>query len=192
MDDVVTAALDLLDEVGADAVSLRAVANRLGVRMNTVLWHAKSRADLQELMADAIVAGISTQALPADPPQRAEEIVARFRVALLARRDGARVVTGTFAARPGTLRFAELLVASLVEGGLDEREAAWTLWSLVYFTLGLVAEEQAAAEQGRVAEQLVGELAGGAYPTLSAVRNYLTGDFEERFRYGVRQFLPRH
>ncbi len=98
-------------------MSLRAVANRLGVRMNTVLWHAKSRADLQELMADAIVAGISTQALPADPPQRAEEIVARFRVALLARRDGARVVTGTFAARPGTLRFAELLVASLSRVG---------------------------------------------------------------------------
>ncbi len=60
VNDVVTAALDLLEEMGAEGVSMRAVAKRLDVRMNTVLGHAKSPIDLQELMADAIVARIAT------------------------------------------------------------------------------------------------------------------------------------
>ncbi|MFJ9593976.1 TetR/AcrR family transcriptional regulator [Streptomyces virginiae] len=48
-------ALELLDERGAEGVSVRGVADRRGVRMNTVLRHTKSKARLLELMADAIV-----------------------------------------------------------------------------------------------------------------------------------------
>ncbi|CAN3978169.1 hypothetical protein KPATCC21470_0792 [Kitasatospora purpeofusca] len=46
-------ALDLLDDQGLDALSTRAVADRLGVRMNTVLRHVKTKARLLELTADA-------------------------------------------------------------------------------------------------------------------------------------------
>ena len=64
--DVVRTAIEILDERGAEAVSMRAIAQKLDVRMNTVLWHVKTKARLEELMADAIVGGVSLDGLPQD------------------------------------------------------------------------------------------------------------------------------
>nr|WP_245690689.1 hypothetical protein [Sinosporangium album] len=40
-------------------MSTRAVADRLAVRMNTVLWHVKTKTRLLELMADAISTAVT-------------------------------------------------------------------------------------------------------------------------------------
>ena len=182
--DVVRIALEILDERGAAAVSMRTIAERLGVRMNTVLWHAKSKARLLELMADAIVGGASLDGLPEHWRERAAELARRYRAALLAHRDGAAVVAGTYAAEPATLDFAEALVAALLDGGLPERDAAWTSWSLVYFVLGLTQEEQALP--GRFTR----ELDVGQRPALRRVAPALTEEsFEERFDFGVARLL---
>jgi TetR/AcrR family transcriptional regulator, tetracycline repressor protein len=183
--DVVRAAVEILDEQGAAAVSVRAVAQRLGVRMNTVLWHTKSRARLGELMADAIVSGVELAGLPEDWHDRAAELVRRYRGALLGHRDGASVVAGTYAAEPATLDVAEALIGALLAGGLPEREAAWTAWSLVYFVLGLTMEEQAAPER------FTRDLEVGDRPALRQVLPVLVeGSFDERFEYGIARLLP--
>ncbi|MCX2947896.1 TetR/AcrR family transcriptional regulator C-terminal domain-containing protein [Lentzea sp. NEAU-D7] len=181
--DVVRTALEILDELGAEAVSMRAIAQRLDVRMNTVLWHVKSKARLEELMADAIVAGVSLDDLPRHWRERAAEIARRYRHALLAHRDGAAVVAGTYAAEPATLDTAEALVAALLDGGLSEREAAWTCWSLIYFVLGLAQEEQALPRgpQG---------LDVGERSALRRVLPFLREEsFDERFEFGVAKLL---
>ncbi|MEU0873848.1 TetR/AcrR family transcriptional regulator C-terminal domain-containing protein [Nocardia brasiliensis] len=184
--DVVRTALEILDEQGVGAVSMRAIAGRLGVRMNTVLWHAKSKARLGELLADAIVAGVSLEGLPEDWCERATEIARRYRRALLAHRDGAAVVTGTYAAEPATLDMSEALVAALLDGGLPPREAAWTCWGIVYFTLGLCQEEQALPDRS------VHHLEVGQRPALRRVVAALTDDaFDERFEFGVARLLGR-
>ena len=181
--DVVRAALEILDERGAEAVSMRAIAQKLDVRMNTVLWHVKTKARLEELMADAIVAGVSLDGLPEHWRDRAAEIARRYRQALLAHRDGAAVVAGTYAAEPSTLDTAEALVAALLEGGLSARDAAWTCWSTIYFVLGLAQEEQALpAGQG--------DLAVGERPALRRVLPFLAEQsFDERFEFGVAKLL---
>ncbi|KOY53236.1 TetR/AcrR family transcriptional regulator C-terminal domain-containing protein [Streptomyces sp. XY332] len=181
---VVRAALELLDDRGAEAVSIRGVADRLGVRMNTVLWHAKSKARLLELMADAIVAEVSLADLPGQWQERVRELARRYRRALLSHRDGAVIVAGTHAAEPGTLSFADTMVEALLSGGLDERAAAWTCWTIVYFVLGLAQEEQTAARAD--GDDLVDALAPGGYPALSRVVAHLRdASFDERFEYGL-------
>jgi TetR/AcrR family tetracycline transcriptional repressor len=180
---VVRVALEILNEHGADAVSMRAIAERLGVRMNTVVWHVKSKARLLELLADGIVSGVVLQDLPDQWQDRAAEIARRYRGALLAHRDGAAVVAGTYAAEPATLAVAEALVSALLEGGLSEREAAWTCWSIVYLTIGLTQEEQALP--GREQDLDVGER-----PALRRVLPHLaSASFDERFEYGVYRLL---
>ncbi|GIF13336.1 TetR family transcriptional regulator [Actinoplanes teichomyceticus] len=178
------AALAVLDEQGAAAVSMRAIAERLGVRMNTVLWHTKSRSRLGELMADAIIGGVRLDGLPEHWRERAAEIMRRYRGALLAHRDGAAVVAGTYAAEPATLDVAEALIGALLDGGLPEREAVWTCWSLVYFTLGLTQEEQAAPAR------FTGEPEVGERPALRRVLPHLTAaSFGERFEHGLARLL---
>jgi TetR/AcrR family tetracycline transcriptional repressor len=185
---VVRAALELLDEQGADAVSLRAIAGRLDVRMNTVLWHAKTKARLWELMADAIVAGASTADLPDDPHERVRALARGYRRALLAHRDGALVVSGTYAAEPATLAFAEALVDALLRAGHGERQAAWLCWTVVYFTLGLAQEEQSVP--GPEDDRLVRAVAEGAYPALARVAGHFEGGaFDERFEFGLELLL---
>jgi TetR/AcrR family tetracycline transcriptional repressor len=182
--EIVATALGLLDEGGIDAVSLRAVAERMGVRVHSVSWHVKTKARLLELMADAIMAGVSLDGLPADPADRFTELVRRYRRALLGHRDGARVVAGTYAAEEHTLRTIEAVVAALLECGLDERTAAWTAWTVMYFTLGLTQEEQGASAS-------IGDVLGSAvrpetHPALAHVLGHLTGvTFEERFEFGL-------
>jgi TetR/AcrR family tetracycline transcriptional repressor len=183
---VVRAALAILDEHGVAAISMRTIADQLGVRMNTVLWHVKSKGRLMDLLADAIVAEASLDDLPAPWRERAIELTRRYRHALLAHRDGAAVVTGTYAAEPATLDFAEALVAAILDGGMPERQAAWTCWSLIYFTLGLTQEEQA------LPGRLTTELDVGPRPALQRVASTLTEwDFEQRFEFGVDRLLTR-
>jgi TetR/AcrR family tetracycline transcriptional repressor len=76
--------LENLEEGGFGAVSIRPVARRIGVRMNTVLWHAKSKARLEELMAHAIVAAVPLNDLPENWRGRATELARRYPRALLA------------------------------------------------------------------------------------------------------------
>ncbi|MER5772123.1 TetR/AcrR family transcriptional regulator C-terminal domain-containing protein [Streptomyces sp. NPDC001985] len=189
---VISAALELLDEKGLDALSTRAVADRLGVRMNTVLWHVKTKARMLELMADAVIGEAGLDGLPAPWQDRVRVLARRFRRALLGRRDGAALVVGTHTAEPHTLRFADALVGALLDGGLSERDAAWTTWTIVYFTLGLTQEEQAAAREpldGRLAR----EVSGTAHPALHRVLGHLDAEsFGERFEFGLSAILaPR-
>lgn len=188
--EIVRAALELLDESGLEAVSLRAVAGRIGVRLNTVSWHVKTKQRLLELMADAIVAEIPLTDLPVGWDERVRTLIGRFRLALLHHRDGARVVAGTYAAEPATLAVAEALVGALLDAGLDERAAGWTCWTLIYLTLGLTQEEQAAP--GGVAERLEVALDVQRHPALARTLPYLAdGEFAERFAFGVDLVLAR-
>ena len=54
-DDVLRAALDLLNEVGIDALSTRKLADRLGVQSPTLYWHFKSKAALLDAMSAAVM-----------------------------------------------------------------------------------------------------------------------------------------
>jgi TetR/AcrR family transcriptional regulator, tetracycline repressor protein len=184
---VVHAALEVLRDEGIAGVSLRATAARLGVRMNTVVWHAKSRARLAELMADAIVSGVRLDDLPRDGRERAAEIARRYRRALLAHRDGAAVVAGTYASEPATLDLAEALAGALLDAGFAERETAWTLWAIVYFVLGLVQEEQA------LPARTIGAFEPGDRPALRRLLPELTEEsFDARFAHGLDRLLgPR-
>ncbi|GAA2313648.1 TetR/AcrR family transcriptional regulator C-terminal domain-containing protein [Streptomyces violaceusniger] len=180
---VVTAALELLDEAGLDKLTMRKVAERLGVQLNTVYWHASSKPRLLELMADAMLEGCADAPLPEPWDERARTLARRYRAALLSRRDGARVVAGTYVAEEHTLRFADAMTGAFLSGGHGAAEAGWRTWSLVYFTLGLTQEEQAAQGIGGM-EPLLRAATAERFPSLAAVMEHF-GDFEHRFRHGV-------
>src|ERR1700749_4776293 len=100
-DDVLYAALALLNEVGIDALSTRKLAERLGVQSPTLYWHFKSKGALLDVMSAAVMAHSRAPSVPrpGEPWQDWLHADGRsFRKALLAHRDGARLHAGT---RPG-------------------------------------------------------------------------------------------
>src|SRR5260370_41392751 len=92
---VVRAALALLDEVGLDDLTMRRLAERLGIKAASLYRHVRDKNELLAMLGDAISAEIP---LPSQelPWREALARAARdYRRALLAHRDGARVLVAT-------------------------------------------------------------------------------------------------
>src|ERR1700755_2811951 len=52
---IVAVALELLDEAGLDGLTLRRLAERLGIRAPTLYWHVRNKRELLDLLAGAIL-----------------------------------------------------------------------------------------------------------------------------------------
>ncbi|PPK61232.1 TetR/AcrR family transcriptional regulator C-terminal domain-containing protein [Actinokineospora auranticolor] len=141
---VVAEALDLLDEVGLDAVSTRRLAQRLGVEQPSLYWHFRTKKDLLAAMAQAAMAPHAAEPLPTAGDDWRDWFLANtrgFRRTLLLRRDGARLHAGA----PPTADLDRIRhkMAFLVDSGVPEREAQLAMLTASRFTVGSVLEEQA-------------------------------------------------
>ncbi|MEW1659172.1 TetR/AcrR family transcriptional regulator C-terminal domain-containing protein [Streptomyces sp. NPDC093707] len=141
---VVAEALDLLDEVGLDAVSTRRLAKRLGVEQPALYWYFRTKKDLLAAMAEAAMAPHATAPLPEPGDDWQEwflDNTRSFRRTLLMRRDGARVHAGSTPA--GDLHRIRRKMDFLVTSGVPERDAQMAMLAAGRFTVGSVLEEQA-------------------------------------------------
>lgn len=186
---VVAAAMEVLESDGLDGLSLRAVAGRLGVRVNAVAWHVKDKAGLLYAVTDAMMADCLPARLPRDPEERVRKLLKSFRTTLLSRRDGARLMREGFSvARPRQLAFAEAFNAALRATGRSPREVAWTAWTLIYFVISLVNEEQTSPDRTPGVEAAAADPT--TCPALAETIEYLTGEsFDDRFAYGIDLIL---
>ena len=148
-DDVLLAALDLLDEVGLDALTTRRLAAKLGVRASSLYRHFPSKRALLDAMAGHLLEGVAEGGQHADEPwEEAVRVVAtRMRVAMLSRRDGARLLA-TFHVPPEVgERLVDDLVSRLTSAGAAQQEAAIAVDTVLGYVHGFAIEEQA---HGRV------------------------------------------
>lgn len=187
-EEVVQAALELLDEQGIEKVTLRGVARRLDAHLNTVSYQVHTKAHLLELMADAVLGGLDLHSLPVDPRERIHALVAELRTVMLSRRDGARLVAGADALQANTLRAADVLADAILRLTDDETTAVRVHMSIHYLVLGLAQEEQ--AEGGQPPPD--GRLSPSAhdYPALHRLVSRVPDEpYEERLRFGVEAII---
>ena len=166
--DVLAAALRLLDAEGLDGITMRRLAATLDLQPSALYHHFRDKKALIDALAEQLLAEVGEvdPALPWD--ERIESIAGRFRAALLAHRDGARLMAGTFVVQPNTMRLGEQYVEAVRDAGVAEELWATTAFTLTYYILGHTIEEQAREEMiaagawsGRLAE-----LAGMPYPLI--------------------------
>ncbi|HEY7024399.1 MAG TPA: TetR/AcrR family transcriptional regulator C-terminal domain-containing protein [Candidatus Limnocylindrales bacterium] len=145
--DVVAAALALLDERGIDGVTLRDVASRLHVQAPALYWHFAGKSDIVDGMAHTMLSGfVSGLEPPADPNEWKpwlRQTAHGMRDAMLAHRDGARIVAGAGLGRARSL--AELLEKTLVvleRAGFDPVTASAGTRTVISYAFGAVIEEQ--------------------------------------------------
>ncbi|MYS85534.1 TetR/AcrR family transcriptional regulator C-terminal domain-containing protein [Embleya scabrispora] len=154
---VVGEALDLLDEVGLDAVSTRRLAKRLGVEQPSLYYHFRNKKELLGAMAEAAMTPHATAPLPEPADDWREwflENTRGFRRTLLMRRDGARLHAGS---NPGAADLGRIAhkMAFLCASGVPERDAQMAMLAAGRFTVGCVLEEQADAGPGADADHPV-------------------------------------
>jgi AcrR family transcriptional regulator len=144
---IVAEAVTLLDQDGLDGVTLRKLAQRLGVQAPTLYWHIPNKAALVTAIAEEILTEQFGHPEPPGPAVRWQDwlsdLAQRLRWALLAHRDGARVVSA--AQSSVTMAgISELAMSTLVTCGLPLRRARLIVLTVERFTMGHVLEEQSA------------------------------------------------
>jgi TetR/AcrR family tetracycline transcriptional repressor len=138
--------LSLLDEVGLEGLTMRAVAGRLGVQPGALYWHVKNKQELLDAMASAIFgyaaegleaprAGVSWQDWLADWARQ-------LRLAMLRHQDGAKVFSGSNLKEPAVFRATELSLRTLQDAGFPVQQASRSVAALLHYTVGFTIEEQ--------------------------------------------------
>ncbi len=183
--------MELLREDGLDAVSMRRVAERLGVAPNSIYAHVADKAALVDDLIDAMLAGVPT---PTDDGWRAriERVMRDSRRELLAHPDLVPFALVRQSVGPNALRLGEATLGALREAGLDGAAAVTGLQLLLVHTIGSAAFETGRtrdpdpAARGRRGRERAAEF-GGVTAELSEPISRWSGD--EVFERGLGWLL---
>jgi len=143
LEHIVTRALALLDAYGLASLTMRSLADDLGIRPSALYWHVENKQTLLAAVADRIVSSASASAELGVGVGAAARAV---RAALLAHRDGAEVVLSSAALGLGGLGVAERMRDAL--GGDGQELAAQVLAQFVLGHASLVQQRIQAATLG--------------------------------------------
>lgn len=182
---IVDAALDALDERGIDGLTLRAVADRLGVRPPALYWHVRNKQELLDEMGTTIQKRVLAQLKSLDSQQDWAAAMAAYahvlREEYRRHRDGARTFAGTRLTDPEALRQQEPWFAWYVERGWEMCDLVAALELITAFVVGFVIEEQERSQSADRYSLQERDAALADAPLVRAAGAVLWGEPDQRF-----------
>jgi AcrR family transcriptional regulator len=200
---VVAAALAEVDAGGPSALSVRAVAARLGVRPNALYTYVASRAALEGAVVEHVLADAELGLLAPDGRPWRDRLLAfseSVRRQLLAHPAVALLLMTAPMDGPAALSVGEGLIASFHEAGLPVDDAARAAYALMVQVIGAVALEVAETdavlplpgEDERIAARrdALGQIPPEAWPMAAAtVEVAARWNSSAQFRWSVERLL---
>ncbi|MET9682291.1 TetR/AcrR family transcriptional regulator [Streptomyces coeruleorubidus] len=195
---VIRTAMAVADEKGAAALTMRAIAEPLGVEAMSLYHHVAGREDILDGMVDAVFGEIDL------PPRDTD-----WKSALRHRADSARAVlrrhpwaVGLMDSRsqpgPATLRHHDAVIGTLRAGGFSIPMAAHAVSLIDSYLYGFVLQElslpfRGAAELDEVAGAILRDMPADTYPHLTelATEHVLKPgyDYAGEFAFGLTLIL---
>jgi AcrR family transcriptional regulator len=159
-DAVIQAALALLDEAGVDGLSMRALADRLGVKAASLYWHLRDKDQLLELVAEAVLDRFQLPIAPGAWRPQVEDACDRLTRYLGEHNAAAAVVLGCL---PVVRRshLARDLARILASAGLEDAEPA--AFALVVEATAAAYGASAAAERPAQGERMTLAIDSGSW-----------------------------
>lgn len=194
---LIDTALRLLDKVGLEGLTVRRLAAELGVQSPALYWHIRSKQELLDGMADAIIlaAGMG----PPEEDETWQDWLARraraSRRSMLAHRDGARVVADAAWLSPATIQMFNEELTALVSRGFTPVLALRTITAVSQYVTGFVLHEQARsrtrAEQPEDPLAALADLLQGSTsaPLLVALRDGAHTSGDDAFEHGLQALI---
>jgi TetR/AcrR family transcriptional regulator, tetracycline repressor protein len=169
---VVEAALELLDEVGLEGLSVRGLARKLGVQVGALYWHVEGKQDLLEAITDRMMQELSLSGgLGGEWEDLVAELAHRLRGVLLSHRDGARVLVSSLGLGPNPAESAEVVLGTLREAGFPLELAAYAMNTVASFVTGFVLTEQSALIESEkfqgVPDEMIETIDPSRFPNLA-------------------------
>ena len=192
-DQIARAALEIIDREGIDALSMRRVADAVGVGTMTLYGHFRGKGELLDAVVDVAVR--DQPRLRATGPWREQlgQLIRRAYRNLTAHPALVQIRFRRPVLRPEALRFGEAGMRILREAGFDAREAAQAFRLLFMFAFGFagLSPQATVNEARRQAAVAVAGLAPDEYPQLTGAAEEFTWAIagEEQFEYGLERIL---
>lgn len=202
-DEILDAALDLLDEGGVAAASVRGIAARVGVAPNAVYTYFPDKDAVLSALVERLLGEVDEAALAdRDTPwrQRVETVALELRARLMAHPGAVSLMIGGPMEGPNALTIGERLLDLLADAGLDLADAARASYLLIVYVFGSMALEAAQLtepgppppEAERIAARYRGYTAVPAevYPRSAAAADTLARYIStEQYVWGLRRVL---
>jgi TetR/AcrR family tetracycline transcriptional repressor len=199
--EVARAALTMVERDGLDGLSMRRLADDLGVQAASLYWHVQSKDHLLDLMAGELFSTLQLP-LPAPAPgggwrRGLRDLSAAYYRFLLSHRDAGRIVAGRFVLIGHLARHLEPFAGLLRRGGCADTDIAYGLYAIVIYIQAFVLQQQTpltgdsgagAAERDALARIREGlsHLPQDKFPVTTALAEPLTRpDIERRFFFGL-------
>ncbi len=198
-DRIVEVAVALVDEAGPDALTMRAVARRLGAGTMSLYRHVSGREELLDLVLQALAGEISPPAATGDWRADLTAIAREIRAGLL-RRPHLTVLLSSRSGRGGAeLPALDRALGVLRSAGFGRRGAVMANHALGNYVAGAALWEaiglagssgdQRETERQRVIE-MVEALPPDVFPGLAWVGpKIVAGSLDERFEFGLSCLL---
>lgn len=146
-DQIVQKALEILNRDGLDGVTLRRLAGELKIKAASIYWHIPNKTELLDEMANAILekrlGGLDFEDDQREWKEWLNTLAHGMRAAMLAYRDGARVVAGSHPVIGQiSMKLWDLSTRVMHNAGFSYGKAATITFTVINFTFGSVIEEQ--------------------------------------------------
>jgi AcrR family transcriptional regulator len=201
VEQIVAAAITVLDDAGVAGLSMRKVAEQLGTGAATLYAYVSGREELLELVFDELVGSVSLPSAP-DPEHWREQVMTTFRdlhSVLVSHRDAALAGLGRIPTTPKTMHASEVICTAMRAGGLSDRAIALGLDAIMLYVCGAAFEDSMfdqsmSPEDLRAYHDSVDDffraLPEDRFPVLTSLIDPMTGaDGEERFDFGLEVIL---
>jgi AcrR family transcriptional regulator len=194
---VVDEALAVIAHDGAQALTMRRLAARLGVVPGALYHHVRNKQQLQDLLLDNVLAEIDLQLDPALGWSEQLKVLAnRLRQVLEAHPGIAGILKTRDPLGPHSLALAEAFLSPLQTAGFGDREAGLAFFLLLDYTIGFAVSTPATSvNEQRVRDQAIRSqlhqffrsLPPDRFPALVALGEHVWVDNrDERFTAGLQ------
>jgi TetR/AcrR family transcriptional regulator, tetracycline repressor protein len=196
---IIKEALALLEQEGPGALSMRRLADRLGVTPNALYTHVRGKADLIDGLIDQVYAGLTLQPDPSGNwTQQLTTLSQDVRDHLLAHPAVVPYALQQPGLGPHSLRLGEAIYNILRPAGFSDQAVVGTVYALLTYILGFVALEipragtdpQTSDEFVRRMWAFFAALPPGEFPhTVELAAQLARISTDDQFEFGIRTFL---
>jgi len=198
-DEIINEALALLEEHGPGALSMRRLADRLGVAPNALYTHVRGKADLIDGLIDQVYAGLTIEPDPSgDWTLQLATLSQEIRAYLLAHPAVVPYALQQPGLGPHSLRLGEAIYNVLRPAGFSDQAVVGTVYALLTYILGFVALEipragtdpQTSDEFVRRMWAFFAALPPGEFPhTVELAAQLARISTDDQFQFGIRTFI---
>lgn len=195
IDDIASAALDIVDSSGPAALSMRALAAALGTGPMTMYNYVADKEGLEELVVAAVVAGIDVPEATADWRRDVHAVATAMWRGIRAHPAAVPLVLTRRMTSATGFAIADALVGALTRAELTDRDRLSAFHAVLGLVTGAAQAELAGplmrgADGAADAATRIGAVAGSDHPHIAALSEVaVTTSVEDDFDGGLRMLI---